>query len=912
MPDRSSIIVTDLKTSLQAVLVCIGRELTLVLRGYLKTRKVIIFSLYLMTLFAGVVFANEQTFYFDIPEQRADDALILLGQQADVTVLFQYDMATQYDANRLQGEYTLPQAIAVLLARSGLKAIFGEQGHLIISIDDSQGREQVSQYKHEKKDTKKSILAAVTAALLSVFTPVAVTGQATENTASTVLEEIIVTASKRGAVSVQDIAGSIQAISAQTLERTRVEGIEDYIKMVPGLTSVSSGPGQTQIVIRGVNANRIAHNAPQKRALAGIYVDETPISLTGFNPDLGIVDIERIEVLRGPQGTLYGGSSMSGTIRIITKQPDTEKFTGRLSTDTSFTKDGDMNYGFKGSANIPISDRFAMRVSGYYMEKGGYVDNVDAAAFEEDYNDEETIGGKVQLAYLGDVLNVTATVMYNEMEADGRPDEYLPPSTTDTALVMGALAPITNELQTVKAFNDNFTNEFSSANITINYDFENVKLTSSSSYFHVDVLNRLDDSLRTNFFFPGLTFVSDLINTTSYNTKVQEIRLSSTYESSLQWIIGGFYESNRTNYTTTDPTTSAFLNLNDLFGAGPNDMLFGAAPNSLFDSTDKVKSEQFAIFGNASYNFTDALKLTLGFRWFDYKNDVFITASGLVNGGVSVSQDTIKESDWVPKVELTYDITDDHMVYASYSEGYRLGGVNDFVPATAGTPPVSCADELNALGTAPGSPFTSDSLKSYEIGAKTSWLDNRLTANVALFFAEFEGIQSTVSLACGFSQQVNAGTVENIGFEGDLTFQASEALMMRFGFTYVDAEVTSAVAGLNAEDDAPPYVPEFSASGSIEYGVPIWNGFGFIRGDIRYVSSSNNEFSSLPTVLELDDYTIVDLTVGYEFNTWEFSLFSKNLFDDKIITNIDPDRVQPAQYSRGRPRTVGISVSKNF
>ena len=138
--------------------------------------------------------------------------------------------------------------------------------------------------------------------------------------------------------------------------------------MVPGLTSVSSGTGQSQIVIRGVNANRISHNSPQKRALAGLYIDETPISLTGFNPDLGIVDVERIEVLRGPQGTLYGASSMSGTIRIITKQPNTEGFSGRLSADTSFTRYGDMNYGFKGSANIPMSDRFAMRVSGYYLE----------------------------------------------------------------------------------------------------------------------------------------------------------------------------------------------------------------------------------------------------------------------------------------------------------------------------------------------------------------------------------------------------------------------------------------------------------------------------------------------------------------------------------------------------------------
>ena len=540
--------------------------------------------------------------------------------------------------------------------------------------------------------------------------------------------------------------------------------------------------------------------------------------------------------------------------------------------------------------------------------KGGFIDNVDPVAFEEDYNDGKTVGGKIQIGYSGDALNITATVMHNDLEVDGRPDEYLPPSATDIPVVMTALAPISDELQTVKSFNDNFSNEFSSANIKIDYDFENINLVSSTSFFHVDLFNHLDDSLRTNFFFAPLVFVSDFRNETSYNTTVQEIRLLSTYESPLQWIIGGYYENNRTRYDTTDINAG----LNAIFGVAPNQPFFGAAPDSLFDSTDKVKSEQFAVFGNASYNFTDALKLTLGFRWFDYESDVWIYAIGLINGGLSIDQDTIKEDGWVPKVELTYDINNDHMVYASYSEGFRLGGVNEFVPAEIGTPPVSCEAELNALGTTANAPFASDSLKSYELGAKTSWMDNRLTANLALFFSEFEDIQSTVALACGTSQQINSGKVENIGFEGDIAYQASDALSLRFGFTYVDAEVTSAAPGLNSDGDEPPYVPDFSASGSIEYGVPIWNGFGFIRGDIRYVGSRWNEFSSLPTVIELDDYTIVDLTLGYEFNTWEFSLFSKNLFDEKILTNIDPDRAHPAQFTRARPRTVGISVSKTF
>ena len=154
--------------------------------------------------------------------------------------------------------------------------------------------------------------------------------------------------------------------------------------------------------------------------------------------------------------------------------------------------------------------------------------------------------------------------------------------------------------------------------------------------------------------------------------------------------------------------------------------------------------------------------------------------------------------------------------------------------------------------------------------------------------------------------------MRNIGIEADFAYQASDALSLRFGFSYVDSEVKSAVPGLNSDGDEPPYVPEFTASGSIEYGVPIWSEFGYIRGDLRYVGSSGNEFSSRATTLQLDSYTIVDLILGYEFDAWTLNLFAKNLFDERVVTNIDPDRVQPPQFTRGRPRTIGVSINKNF
>jgi len=728
-----------------------------------------------------------------------------------------------------------------------------------------------------------------------------------------VLEEIIVTANKRGAQSLQDTAGSIQAITAHTLERTLVEGFEDYIKMVPGLTSVSSGTGQSQIVIRGVNANRVTHTDSQARALAGLYIDEMPISITGFNPDLGIVGIERIEVLRGPQGTLYGASSMSGTIRVITKKPELEKVSGRVKADTSFTEEGDMNHGVKASVNLPMAERIAMRVSGYWSEKGGFIDNVAPGNVEEDYNSQYRIGGKAQAAYYGENLDAALTFMFDKVDAEGRPDEY-PQDTGDPRL-----AAVTDELQTFKLVEDSFINEFLGLNLTLDYDVGDIiNITSATSAFDVTISNRLDDTFRVQAVTPLPSPLSDFQNKTRYRTKIEELRISSTYESPLQWIVGFYYEANRRKFEQTQPTpgTNAFFEFLTSIGAFPPNLCgtlvstcFGAATDSVFDGLESVKTDQVAVFGEATYHFTEALRLTLGFRWFDYDSDFFKFAAGAANGGVSIDDVSIKESDWVPKVELAYDISEDYMVYATFSEGFRLGGVNGFIPAATG---ISCDAQLGALGTFSGAPFGSDSLTNYEVGAKTSWMDNRLQANIAVYLNEFDDIQSSINLDCGFFQRFNAGKLENTGVDAELTFQATDELGLRFGFAWVDSEVTSAVPGLNMEGDEPPYVPEFSASGSIEYSKPVWNGFGFVRTDVSHVGSSGNEFSSRAGIATLPSYTVVDLTLGYEQQGWELSVFARNLFDDEVVTNIDPDRVQPSQLTRGRPRTVGVSVGKRF
>ncbi len=493
------------------------------------------------------------------------------------------------------------------------------------------------------------------------------------------LEEIVVTASKRGAVSVQDVVGSISVLTTEVLERTIVEGFEDYIKLVPGLTSISSGTGQSQVVIRGINSTRVVHTSTQSRSLAGIYIDEMPISLTGFNPDLGVEDVNRIEVLRGPQGTLYGASSMSGTVRIITNNPDTENTSGRIYADVSSTESGGTNYSLRGHVNIPMSDEWALRLVGWGAHRSGFIDNVAPGFEEEDYNDEEVVGGRAKLGYFGENLTAVATLMYNKLDADGRPDEYVVDPTDPR------VSAITDELQTIKVVPDTFTNEFTSFNFNFDYDFGSVMLTSATTFLKTDVNNRLDDTFRIIAVTPiravsGPT-ISDFRNDTEYKSTIQEFRLTSQYDSPLQWIVGAYYEDFSRDFAQTQPTTGTneFFEFLTSIGAFPPNVCgtlvttcFGAVGGSAFDGLETVDSTQIALFGEVTYSFTDTFRMTLGARWYDYENDITILASGPANGGVSFDDPTIEESDWVPKVEFAYDLDEDKMVYATYSEGSDL------------------------------------------------------------------------------------------------------------------------------------------------------------------------------------------------------------------------------------------------
>lgn len=709
--------------------------------------------------------------------------------------------------------------------------------------------------------------------------------------------EIIVTATKRGAMSQQDVPFAIQAIGGEQLERTNAQGLEDYVKLVPGLSAVSSGTGQSQIVLRGINSTRITHAQPQAQGTTALYIDEVPISSTGFNPDLNLFDLARVEVLRGPQGTLFGASSMSGAIRLITNEPDTRRFEGKANIFGALTVDGSPSYGAKGLVNIPLGEFFALRAVGYATHSGGVIDNVAPGNVQKDYDDGDTLGGRVSLAFKKDDLKLIATVMHNDLKTDGRPDEYVK-STRPTLL-----APMTDDRQTVKFYDDYYNDRITIYNFLVDYSFGGVNLTSSTSYFDRLYKNTLDDTFRIVTLLPvsqaDVPYVG-FINDTKTKTFVNETRLSSTGEGPFSWVVGGYYQKDKKSFVsfTDAPGFDAALAKRGI----PNSFAFGTTrADQVFEGNKDVSLEQLAAFGEATYEIVDGLEATAGLRWFDYKVDVDLQAAGISNRGPSSVVDSLKEDGFNKKAQLTYRMSKDNLVYVQYSEGFRVGGVNDFIPTAPGA---LCAGQTYDRV------YGSDSLENYELGVKTSSMNGKLTFNAAAYRIKWRDMQSTRFLQCGFSYTTNSGEIRNQGVEVELGYRLAPGLSFQFGGSYIDSKVTEATPGFNTVGDRAPYVPKISLAGSLEYSTDLFGGEGFLRGDVSHVGSSLSEFSR--TSLKLHSYTVVDLAVGFKQDAWELSIYAKNILDERVVTNIDPDRNQPPQFSLGRPATVGVSLTRNF
>ena len=717
------------------------------------------------------------------------------------------------------------------------------------------------------------------------------------------IDEIVVTARKR-AESMYDVPISINVVSADAIDKLGAHDFTDLINSVPSLGAYQNGPGRTRLSIRGINSTSSSNgndNDAQNQETVSIYMDEIPISLATLSPELGLFDARQVEVLRGPQGTLYGAGSMAGTLRIVTTKPNAENFQGKL--DASFSDpeySASLNYELKGLVNIPvIESKAGLRMSAYHREAAGYIDNALTGA--EDVNNGRSTGARLALrATPNERFTADFVLMHHDYSDNGRPED------TDTT-------PLYSRDYT--SF-DGYDDQIAIYNLTLKHDMDNMNLVSSSSYFDRSVFNRR--SIDTFYRLPGILPAGvepfELEDLTDLKAFVQEIRLSSNTDADFQWTVGAYYDQRKIDGINSWPVPG-------LDAGAANDPAFesaaywGAPADYYLYVINEQEIETFASFGEVYYTW-DKLTFTVGLRYFNWKQSLANLETGQLIGERNPVRATYpqgKEDGFNPKLNVSYQFFDDVLVYIQAAKGFRYGGTN-----TGEIPADLCGEEAAAAAASGDDPqfFRPDQLWNYEVGVKGVTAQQRLSFNAAVFYIDWSDMQNSRRFECGFSFRSNVGKASSEGIELEMTANLSDQLVATFGGAYTDARLGETVASLTAfAGDRVPYSPEFAFSVSLEYDFAISNNLnGFAWGNVQYVGDRDSEFSQKNVNYRLlDDYRLANFRAGLRHARYEASLFVSNAFASKGVIRaqrrfpFDPDAAL-----RVDPRTIGVNFKAFF
>ncbi|MFN7158761.1 MAG: TonB-dependent receptor, partial [Erythrobacter cryptus] len=436
---------------------------------------------------------------------------------------------------------------------------------------------------------------------------------------------IIVTATKRD-TRIQDVPFSINALTQEDIQRSGAVTLEDLSRSVAGLTIQNLGPGQSQVSVRGISAGQVVRDQPGVKEQVGVYLDESVISLSLFTPDLDLFDLNRVETLRGPQGTLFGSGSVGGTIRYITNQPRLGVTEGALEANLNLIDGGNAGGHLKGALNAPLGENAAIRAVGYYTRYAGFIDALGPAG-GKNVNDGERYGGRIAITFEPtDSLSITPRVVYQKVSANGfnRQEIYnLFANRFTTSRPPIQLGKREQYLLLREAFED----ETWIADLTVKLDLGSVDLTSVTSYINRDILvsrdaSALTGSVSVDLGYPAAAVLlpSNLRDTTDLETFTQEVRLASDNDGPFQWLIGAFYSDVQRDYSQRLPTPGYDAFTDAVFGPGTSAAVANGFPaNSPFNSDLPFDIEQFAVFGEASYDITDRLTFTAGGRYYDFK-----------------------------------------------------------------------------------------------------------------------------------------------------------------------------------------------------------------------------------------------------------------------------------------------------
>lgn len=709
------------------------------------------------------------------------------------------------------------------------------------------------------------------------------------------LEEIVVTASKR-TERLLDVPAAIQTLDGDAIENLGIRGFDDYAGLIPNISQRSFGaPGSGTVIIRGLNTG-----PQQTTSTAGFYLDDTPFTAAGslsvasvILPDADLADVERIEVLKGPQGTLYGASSLGGLVRIISRKPDLTEFGGAASVSASTVDGGSSGFGVRATLNMPLSeDRFGLRLTGFHRQEPGFTDNIGTGT--SNVNEATVSGGRVAfLAAFNEDVELQVNGLFQNIEADGFAFQDNRSAT---------LLPLFRVRQHSMFYDAASELEIRSFGATLNWDVGPGTFTATAGQNRYTTATETDYTpiygpLLGGFGLPMGAGLPGLLEPESRKDSA-ELRYASKRIGNFEFLAGVFY---------TDEDNLYPIQIDGVFAATrqPLPSVFADIITSVTDST----YEEQAVFGNATLYFNDAWDLTLGARYSENEQTSAISRSGLlvgIFGSPVVSRFALDDDSTTYLATLRWRPSENVSTFLRAASGYRPGG-----PQTNAAAPT-------------GSGYQADEVTNYEAGIKATLLDRRLDLAASVYRIDWDDIQLN-TLVNGFLFITNGGAARVNGLELELAGRATDAFTWGLNLGYNDTELTE-IGALEAAQlgatvgDALPLSSKWNGSALADYRFRLAERLGASVGaTLKYAGDRPSSFSrnTLNNNVELPSDTVLDLRAGFDFGNFSTQFRIENATDENGISSFVTNKVVAvipvaSNVSVIRPRTYSLSVGVKF
>jgi iron complex outermembrane receptor protein len=836
-------------------------------RGPVSGRTFVAVLCFLALAFAGTSYAADPTHHFSIPSEDLATALEDFGRQSGDEILFNRDDTRGKSARAVSGDYASGDALSKLLAGSGLTV---RQANTHTFVVES-GIRPAS----PPNDQNQS-------------------GSPTKPTTSTAsgLEEIIVTAQKRSE-RLEDVPIPVTAINAQTLINTNQLRIQDYNTSVPGFTVAPQASSSFQLLsIRGITTG-VGTNPT-----VGVTVDDVPYGSStnlgggSYVPDIDPAELARVEVLRGPQGTLYGASSMGGLFKFVTLDPSTDALTGRVQAGTDTVYNGaELGYNFRASVNVPLNDTMAVRVSAFTREDPGYIDN--PVLHISGINEQWVSGGRLSALWKpSEFFSLKISALYQDSRGKGISDVDQPtPGYT--------LPPLGDLQQSYLPGTGRYDRQLQAYSATATAKVGSADLTFISAYN----INSFADSYDLTYAFGPYTQTQFGVSGTpvpernSTRKFVEEARLATSLGERVDWLLGAFYTHENSQYVQN------ILAANATTGSVVGQWVYSSNPTTY---------AELAAFTDFTFHVTSQFDIQLGGRESAIKQ----TSSAIDIGSAYTTFFLVKPSPVVyPESESKADVftylvtprfhlTSDVMVYARLASGYRAGGPN----AALGVP-------------AQFDKYSPDKTESYEMGFKGDFLDRRLSVDTSAYYIDWKDIQILLYDPVTFAAyNANAAHAKSEGLEVSLESKPVTGITLSSWVVWNEAVLTQAfppgIQGFSAvanAGDRLPYSARWSGNLAAEQDFPLAGSVtGLVGGAVSYIGQREGEFTTTPVRQDLPGYAKFDLRAGVKYEAWSVNFFANNVADKRGLLSGGLGTFPPFAYNYIQPRTIGVSVARTF